>query len=531
MLSDKATVQQVLGCLIQHPQFLSEVDKYNLSLADFNSSFERNIFIAITRLYEDGATAITNVDIDNALSSNDAAHTAFIKQNGLEYIEDIIDLASVPNFDYYYKKLKKLNLLRDLKKQGVDISAFYIEDLADSRAVEVNKHFEELEITDIIQELKKSVLSLEHTYVKKGNIESWDIADEIDELVSNFGTNEGIGLPINGEICSQIINGAELGALTIRSLASGVGKTRLAVADACKLAYPFFYDTFKQCWVKNGGSAEPVLFIMTEQTKEQIMRMVIAYLTGIDEGKFRYNVMTDEERTRIQTAIEIIKHYKTLSLMRLPDPTIEQLKLMVREKVITSKIKYVFMDYIFISPGILNEFKGHNIRNDEALLLMATALKDLAVEQNISVFTSTQVNAKIDENKEIRNEAALAGGRSTINKADNGLIGARPTKDELEILKELGTAVSEEPNLVFDVFKVRSGRWTQVRIWSVFNPGTLRLRDLFVTDSRFEPIQDIFIDQPATDWEMDNEKIEFLESVNKSCSTTKQSLSSLMMIK
>lgn len=119
--------------------------------------------------------------------------------------------------------------------------------------------------------------------------------------------------------------------------------------------------------------------------------------------------------------------------------------------------------------------------------MFATALKDLAVELNIFVMTATQVNANADDNKNIRNEASLAGGRATINKADYGLIMARPTKEEIETLEPL-IAKYKEPNVVTDVFKVRSGEWTQVRIWSYVNLGTLKKEDLFVTNSRLEPI-------------------------------------------
>jgi hypothetical protein len=104
------------------------------------------------------------------------------------------------------------------------------------------------------------------------------------------------------------------------------------------------------------------------------------------------------------------------------------------------------------------------------------------------MFTSTQVNASADDNKNIRNEASLAGGRSTINKADNGAIMARPTNEELEILQPISEAHGKTPNLVTDIFKARSGEWTQVRIWSVVNLGTMKKEDLFMTDSRFEEI-------------------------------------------
>lgn len=124
----------------------------------------------------------------------------------------------------------------------------------------------------------------------------------------------------------------------------------------------------------------------------------------------------------------------------------------------------------------------------ELLLLFATALKDLAVELDVCMFTSTQVNANVDDNKNIRNEASLAGGRSTINKADNGMIMARPTKEELDILEPIIQSYGL-PNVVTDVFKVRSGQWTQVRIWSIVDLGRMKREDLFITDSHLEVIQ------------------------------------------
>jgi hypothetical protein len=108
------------------------------------------------------------------------------------------------------------------------------------------------------------------------------------------------------------------------------------------------------------------------------------------------------------------------------------------------------------------------------------------------MFTSTQLNAKGDDNKDIRNEGSLAGGRSTINKADNGAIMARPTKEELDVLNPILSGIAETPNLVTDIYKVRSGEWTQVRVWSVMNLGTLKKKDLFVTDSRMNSIEGFY---------------------------------------
>ena len=516
-MTDKNTELQIIGGLMKRPQYLSEIDKYSLSPSDFSSLFLRYLFAAIDNLYNGGATRITPVDISNYLESSPSGQIVFKENNGIEYLQDAQYYTDEDNFLLYYRRLKKISLLNSLQKMGVDTSEFFIEDETKPEAFEVNKNFEELTIEKILQKVKSKILKLEQNYSENDEIQSWNIEEEVDDVIDSFGASEGIGLPVNGDIFSHIINGAELGALTIRSSGSGGGKSAQAVADACRLAFPFYYDDYKRKWVRVGNT-EPVLFIMTEQKPEQIIQMVLGYLTGIERSRFRYGDFSKDELERIEVAREIIKHYKTLKLMRIPDPSIEQIKNIVREQVILYGSRYVFYDYIFISPKLLEEFRGHGLRNDELLLLMATALKDLAIEQNVCVFTSTQVNAKADDNTDIRNEASLAGGRATINKADNGVICARPTKDEIEILNQDGVLDQGIiPDMVTDVFKVRSGRWTQVRIWSQFNAGTLRKRDLFATDRYMRPIPELAEDEARSlvDWELSKEDEEFLKEINK----------------
>ena len=308
-----------------------------------------------------------------------------------------------------------------------------------------------------------------------------------------MGVEYEIGVPVQGAIYNQIIDGARKGTLTIRSAPSGVGKTSNAIADACYLAYPIRYNSITCTWELQ-GNCEKVLFIVTEQRFEEVRKMILAYLTDINRSRFKYADFSIREQNVIENAIQLMKYFSNnLILVKMPNPTIEMVKTIVRENCIIHDIGYVFYDYIFIGPSLLNEFKGFALRNDEILLMFATALKDLAVELDVAMFTSTQLNSKGDDNKDIRNESALAGGRSTINKADNGAIMARPTKEELEILEPVFADNWEnKPNLVTDIYKVRSGEWTQVRIWSDMDLGTLRKKDLFITDARLDPVEGFF---------------------------------------
>lgn len=519
-MTDKSVIQQVLGSLMQRPQLLSEVDKYSLTLTDFSTRFEKYIFSAIMNLYCKGVVSIQPIDVANYLESDTVGKKVFEQNKGVEYLHDIIDFSNWENFTYYYEKLKKINLIRDLKKQGFDTSNFYCDDLTNPRAEEINAKFEQLTVTDICNGVKRKLLQLESDYAQTGEIEEESAATGIRDFINHMDTNIEIGAPLQGRMYSKIFSGAQKQALTIRSGCSGLGKTRQAVGDACFLAYPIRYNSHLRQWEQT-GSCEKVLFIMTEQTMAQIRKMILAYLSDINESRFKLGNFTKEEQKILNQAADIMEKYAdNLILVKMPNPNIELVKTIVRENCLTKDIGYVFYDYVFIGPALLEQFRGFSLRNDEVLLMFTTALKDLAVELNVAMFTSTQVNASADDNKNIRNEASLAGGRATINKADNGAIMARPTPEELETLEPI-TKSYGIPNCVTDIFKCRSGEWTQIRVWSQVDLGRLKKKDLFVTDARLEPINDFFVDDGTNSYEIhewDNENYQeamaFLEELN-----------------
>lgn len=513
MIVNKNCNMQVLGSLMANPFFLSESDKYSLTPQDFSNKFDRKIFKAIYTLYANGAKIIRPIDIEGVFSQDPGNKVFFEQSNGIEYLQDLQELAEVNNFNFYYNLLKKINLLNDLKKNGFDISSFYIEDLTDNRALEVNSKFETLSIKDIISTTKMKLLHLENSYSEGEEVEIEDIFEGLEELIDGFGTTDTVGLPVQGKYYNEVIGGARKGTLTVRSAGSGVGKTRSAVMDACFLTYPLRYNSTIGEWEQKGNNKKS-LYIVTEQTKQEIQKMVLAYLTDINEDRFKYANFSKEELKIIEQAKQIIKRFKdNFIIIRMPNPSIELLKSTVREQCILHNIDYVFYDYIFICPSLLNEFKGFALRNDELLLMMSTALKDLAVELDVAVFTSTQVNAKADNTKDIKNESSIAGSRAIINKADNGCIMSRPTKEELDLLQPFISRFGT-PNLVTDIYKIRSGRWTQLRIWSYVNLGTLKKEDLFITDNRLDTIDDFEINTyDIVDW-TDDFNIELMNMIN-----------------
>lgn len=261
------------------------------------------------------------------------------------------------------------------------------------------------------------------------------------------------------------------------------------IGDACYFAYPIRYNNEYQKW-EWAGACEKVLIIVTEQDKQEVQTMILSYLTGINEEVILYGKYSEEQEKLLKQAIQIMTVYSdNLHICEMPNPNIEQLKQVVQENVLINQIHHVFYDYIFSNPSLLNEFRDLKIREDVALGLLSAALKDIAVEYNIFVMSSTQTNAQSeDNNRAIKNESVVRGARSIIDKADMACVMSRPTPEELNMI-EVYCKDGILPNVVTDIYKMRRGRYTQVRIWSLSDLGTCRREDLFVTDAKLSIIQ------------------------------------------
>lgn len=489
MLSDKNAVLQVIGSLMKKPSLLSEKDKYNLQPNDFESRFERYIFIAILNSYTNGAQTLSEIDIDNYLMEHKDQYLLFQQNNGISYLQDALDMSTPENFEYYYNRIKKFNCLKDLKKSGFDISEFYEENELNPKQFEINQRFEILKPKDIFDGLKRRIYKVEGEYVEGDASITTDVSVGIDELLEKLKNSPDAGARFQGKYFNTVTRGARKGKYYLVSFPSGGGKTRLLLGEACYLAFPMRYSWETMEW-KITGNAEKTLFIATEQTKEEIQTMIVAYLTGINEDVILYGHFTKEQQTIIDQAKEVIKKYKNnLMIVQIPMPSVEIVKSVVRQNCIVNDIKNVFFDYIFSNPALLNEFRDLKIREDVALLMLSTALKDLAVEQDVFMMSATQLNSSQDTNeKGIKNQNSIRGSKSIVDKADIAMIGGLVPDDQRDQIAPY-VAKYGMPTQVYDVYKVRRGKWTNLKIWSNVDLGTCRRSDVFVTDSSIKEIE------------------------------------------
>lgn len=490
---DRHTIIQIFGSLMQQPDLLNNIDKYCLDITDFSEPLDKYIFSAIYNLYVNGAERIHSADIDNYLQTNSYAKDLIENENGLSFLQDCENESNIENFDFYYNNLKKINLVRELQLSKNDIDEIYCENVFNERYNEINDNFKKMTPQDIVNFIKNKAANLEKKYIINNLVEESSPADSIEERLLELKENPEIGCMLQGDILNTITRGGRLGKLYLRSAGSGIGKSRSMVGDACNIAYPIRFDPKLNKWVET-GSCEKVLYIMTEQDTEEIDTMILAYLTGYNEDTFTYGTF-DPDDERVKIAKDIIIRYKdNMNYARIPDPCSAVVKNLLRRRNIQDGIQYFFYDYIFSSPAMLEEYRDLKIREDVALRLFTTTLKNLTVELNAFIMTSTQISND-EENKKggFRDFRNIQGSRAIVNLVDFACIMSTPSPEELTAVAAFKQNFGYSPNVVTDVFKNRRGRWNQVRIWSYFDKGTCRKYDLFITSDRMKPLNEFFI--------------------------------------
>lgn len=223
-LSCKRSYLQVLGCLLQKPELLSD-SSYNLDRDDFDEIFHKMIFASIHNLYLQGIKNIDYIAIDNYLAPYELQYKIFNENNGMDYIIECQNNSDLENFDYYYQRMKKFSLLRDLSDKGIDIKPIYDESLVEPKEQEkMQSYFDELSIQDIFNLVEKKLIDIKNKHLTNINNQGQKAGKGLRELKERCKETPDIGIPMASNIMNTIVRGARLKKFYLRSAPTGIGK-------------------------------------------------------------------------------------------------------------------------------------------------------------------------------------------------------------------------------------------------------------------------------------------------------------------
>lgn len=532
MVKDKMAVMQVLGSLINEPLLLLN-PKYPLEVEYFPEGFHRYLFTAIEHLIKNKATSITYVDIDNFLSKYKNQYSVFNDNKGVEYIQNIQKLAEVENYPYYYMVLKKMCLLNDLNKLGLNTKTLYDNEEIDPKEANIiQERFDKMSIEDIIGFYKNPLLSLEAKYSVNANVQKFKAGENAKALKEAFKQRPEMGLPLNSKKLTTIFSGRRLTTFYLATAVTNMGKTRTAVADACLTSMTKIYDIEEKKWVDNHCST-PTLLIVTEQENIEVEPMLWAYTAGVEQSDITKGKYKGDEEERVDEAIEIVKN-SPLYYVVIGDYDYQDIELIVTEYKQKYGITHVFFDYLHETEKLLAETGKNagtkNLRTDQVLGMVSNKLKNLAKRLNIHLSASTQSN---DQIKAVlfADQSVIRGARSLADKPDIAYVMMPLSKADEEFAKQQCKGFIQMPNIVYHVYKVRSGSINKVKVWVYFDYGTLRTYDCFVTKANNELINvpdteiEVILDSNETKVSKHIEKKEFEKSLKTLPSTLLEDIS------
>lgn len=394
-VDSEATVQ-LIGCILKQPSLLDDEGKFFFSEEDFVSEFHKIVFGSIYNLYQLGAKNINVKTIDDYLSNRPESYAIYKAGRGPEWVRSVEESADLSNFEYYYNRVKKMTLLREYNRIGLDVSWIYDPDILDDidKKQKQNNYVDNLSLNEIADLIDAKVMSIRASYVDNNSDESMSASQGIDDLFLSLQEIPDVGQPMYGKYVNTITRGMRLGKLYLRSAASGVGKTRTMVADFCNCGCAKIWEDGE--WVDNGESL-PCVFISTELELDELQTMMVAFLADINEENILNNVLSFNERTRIKEAIEIIKN-SPLYVEVIPDFSLKDIENIIKRNIRTHQCRYIFYDYVHTSMKILEEITrrsgGIRLREDNILFLLSVKLKEICTQFNVFILTSTQLNGE-----------------------------------------------------------------------------------------------------------------------------------------
>ena len=477
---------QVIGCIFKNPKLLERDDKYKFNEQDFYDEFHQLVFGCMYNLWQLGAKEITLTAIEDYLTQRPKALAIYKTNKGPEFILKAAEMANVNTFDYYYNRMKKMSLLRAYEEMGMDLTWLYNPDeVMDMKRKQAQEDWlDNATLADIYNKINDRIDSIKLQYVENITDGGCQIGEGIDELIDSFAETPAVGYPLYDIYTSTTARGARLGKFYLRSAATNVGKTRAMVGDACFIGCSQMWSLKENKWVTT-GACQSVLFIATEQTLDEIQISAVACISGVEEDHIVMHEYFTGEWERIVKAKQLLKQSK-IQFICMPDFSMDDVENMIKKHIRENQVEYVFFDYIHSSAKILTEIGGKsgvkNLREDNILFLLASKLKDIAVQYGVFVLSSTQLNADY-QTSETPDQNLLRGSKAIADRIDWGGIMLETTKEDREKVEAFCKKNSLPiPNVKMSIYKNRANKWKGIYLWMSTQTGICRFETLFVTD-------------------------------------------------
>ena len=330
--------RDILAAFILFPEEYSQYARA-LSEDDFTAPLHKKIFTAIRKLVDEDKA------VDPVLIMQDAPEVVeFIEKVPAPGITDIKD---------YIEELKRFKIKRQLNKLADSIKKSLAKSIEVERIIsEVQKYLQELDVgTDDVEKIKDVITKVMYELEKK---------EAKRTTVGIVGINDMY----------------QSGEMTVIGARPGVGKTAFALKIAYNLA-------------KEG---KKVYFISREMTNEQLVKRLLAKVSGVSFNKIRNKTLEEEDWSKLTNAMVELSNLEIY--MDCKTSYIEDIYL----KIATMKdVDCLIIDYLQL---LKTREKTQN--RDREIGDITRTLKIMNLDLGIPIFVLSQLNREGEKEPTLR---------------------------------------------------------------------------------------------------------------------------------
>lgn len=505
LYSGITNIVQVIGSIYKNPAILDN-EKYSFNEEDFFDEFHQVVYGTLSSLYDKGVRKFTLQEVEDYLANREKFLAIYKAGNGADFILKAAESANGQAFDYYYSRMKKMSLFRAYENLGMDLTYLYnpndVFNLKKKQEQEewVDNH----SLTEIFEKINERIDVIKSKFVDSSDDQTSSIGEGIESLIESYKDKPAVGTPLYDRFTTTVTRGALNGKFYLRSAATNIGKSRTIIGDACFIGCNQYYSLTEKKW-KSSGVAQDTLFIATEQNLQEVQVSAVAFISGVQEDHILMYEYQPGEYERVTKAMEVLKQSK-VHFICLPDFSLYDIENVIKSTVRDFDVKFVFFDYIHSSAKILTEVGGKsgvkNLREDNILFLMSSKLKDLAMQLDIFVLSSTQLNGQYQDS-DTPDQNLLRGSKAIADRIDWGSIMLAVTQeDKGKLASVCQSSGLPMPNVKMSVYKNRANRWKGIYLWMNADTGICRYETLFATDWSFNivdiPLLNIIVEEPLS---------------------------------
>jgi len=353
----------IVGALFKNPDLYIENGGLIKSKYDFYDENIKFLFDSFETIYKNVSDKITEDKTNMFMAKEDTRKAKYRKLGGWKFIDNLMSLTNIDDFEPYFDTLKKYSLIRELGRVGFPVSRLLS-----------HPKFDDLKADQVTMSMRTSLEKI-HTVVGGGN-DSITLGADMTKAVVQWTEVPDMGIKFPFQLWNDLIKGWRKKKLIVDGMLSNEGKSRKMI----------YVATFVSLIL-----GKKVLIMANEMDENDLKSAMITTVCNNPEFGFGYNIPerkitlgeyeNEEEFNKVMEVAKYIEDNTQVTFKDMENYSDESIEHEMRKHVVGRGVEYVFYDTL----------KGHKTDGWEAVKQTTTKFREVVKALDIGGYATIQL--------------------------------------------------------------------------------------------------------------------------------------------